>query len=154
MGHFPAYICENGHAVSIYSQTCSDRYCTFCGAKVISVCPSCGVTIRGRSSGDYSFLGSFAVPSYCPRCGKPYPWIQNAIQSAIYVLEEENRLTFDERQKMIDVLPDIVSETPKTQLASIRYQKIIALGGFVAEGLRDFVVNFGCDAFKNLIGLP
>ena len=154
MGHYPAFICENGHEISTFSRSCSDKYCKTCGAKVISSCPSCGATIKGRSDGDYGFLGSFGVPAYCPSCGKPYPWTSNAIQATIYMLEEEDRISYEDRQKMIEVLPDIISETPKTQLASIRYKRLVAIGGFVAEGLRDFAVNYACDLFRNFVDLP
>ena len=71
----------------------------------------------------------------------------------MYMLQESS-LPAADQEKLINSLPDMISETPRTQLASVRYKKAIAVGGFVAEGLRDFVVNFGSEAFKNLIGLP
>ena len=154
MRNYPAFICENGHVNSVYSFTCQDKFCTICGAKIISKCQNCNVTINGRPTGDFGFIGSYNAPAYCHNCGKPHPWTSKAIEAATYMVQEETRLSFDEQQKMIDILPDIVSETPKTQLASIRYKKIIALGGFIAEGLRDFAVSFACDAFRNYIGLP
>ena len=55
--------------------------------------------------------------------------------------------------KLIDSLPDMLTETPGTQLASIRYKRAVAIGGFIAEGLRDFAVSFGCEAFLKWAGL-
>lgn len=49
---------------------------------------------------------------------------------------------------LIDVLPDVVSETPKTQLAASRMKRALALGGWLAEGLREFLVAFGCELVK------
>ena len=70
------------------------------------------------------------------------------------MLKEEPGLTFDECQKLIDILPDVITETPKTQLAAIRIRKTIATAGkFVAEGLRKFVIDFGCEVLKKQLEL-
>ena len=57
------------------------------------------------------------------------------------------------QEKLIESLPDMLAETPRTQLAAVRYKKAAALGGFLAEGLRDFAVTFGCEAFLKWVGL-
>lgn len=153
MSHYPAFICENGHPISTCSGSQPDKFCQKCGARIISSCTNCGKTIRGIMRDDsYALFTKYAVPSYCPSCGKPYPWISNAIEATVCMLKESELSTADQ-DKLISSLPDILTETPQTQLASARYKKAIAIGGFIAEGLRDFVTNFACDAFKRCIGL-
>lgn len=154
MSYYPAFICENGHVVKSLSDSCSDKFCSICGARVIHKCPNCNAVIRGHSRETYGFLTEYTAPSYCIDCGKPYPWIVNAIEATALMLKEEPGLTFDECQKLIDILPDVITETPKTQLAAIRIRKTIATAGkFVAEGLRKFVIDFGCEVLKKQLEL-
>ena len=154
MAYFPAFICENGHPVSTTAYSCPDKYCSICGKAVISKCKNCGSTIRGDYDSQFGYIGEYEVPSYCPDCGKPYPWTIAAIEATMYMLEE-SELSSDEQRKLIDILPDVLAETPKTQLASIRFKKAMSnAGSFIAEGLRDFAVEFGCELFKKYLGLP
>lgn len=154
MSYYTGFICTNGHAVSTLSYSCSDKYCTKCGSPIVSRCDNCGTIIRGRYDGNYGFASNYKVPSYCHSCGNPYPWTSAAIEATIAMLEE-SELSFDDQEKIKSVLPDVITETPRTQLASIRFKKAMAAGGtFVAEGLRDFAVNFGCELLKKSLGLP
>lgn len=153
MSNYPAFICENGHEISSRKASCTDAFCSQCGARVINKCPECQCTIRGLSMESYGFIVDYDVPAYCRSCGKPYPWTVRSIESTVIMLQESD-LSFDDQQKLIDILPDALSETPKTQLASIRFQKAIAnAGNFVGEGLRQFAITFGCELFKNYLGL-
>lgn len=153
MGHYPAFICTNGHPISTSSANCKDKYCSLCGKPVISKCENCNTVIKGKYDGQFGTIADYKVPSYCPDCGKPYPWTKVAIEATVYMLEESD-LAPDEQKKLIEVIPDVFTETPKTQLASIRYKKAIAgAGNFVADGLREFAITFGCEMFKHHLGL-
>lgn len=153
MSYYTAFICENGHPVSTSSYSCSDKFCSKCGKPVVSSCSHCSQVIKGKYDGQLGTLADYKVPSYCPKCGKPYPWTSAAIEATAYMLEE-SELSAEDQKKLIDVLPDVLTETPKTQLASMRFKKAMsAAGSFVAEGLRDFAISFGCEVFKNYIGL-
>ena len=153
MSHYPAYICENGHEISSNSDACTEKFCSKCGAPIISKCPICDSIIRGKSRGDYGFMFDFSTPAYCSACGKPFPWTNTAIEATVNMLRESD-LSLDEQQKIIDVLPDAMTETPRTQLASVRFKKFIASAGeFVADGLRQFAISFGCEVFKSYLGL-
>lgn len=153
MGYYVAYICENGHPVSTTSNSCNDRFCSKCGSPVICQCKNCSDTIRGKYDGMYGTLADYIVPNYCRSCGKPYPWTVAAIEATVYMLEE-SELQADEREKLVEVLPDMIVETPKTQLATVRLQKTIAKAGeFAAEGLKQFAITFGCEYVKTRLGL-
>lgn len=58
------------------------------------------------------------------------------------------------QRKLIEILPDVISETPKTQLAAFRIQKAMtSCSKFLAEGLRQFAIDFGCELLKQKLGL-
>lgn len=154
MTHYPAFICEKGHVIESLSDSCADKYCTVCGARVISKCPNCGAILRGKSRDAYGYLEAYTAPAYCKDCGKPYPWTKIAIEATVLMLKEETGLADDERQKLIDVLPDVIAETPRTPLAATRIRKAISSAGrFVAEGIRQFVIDCGCEFLKKQLDL-
>lgn len=154
MSYYPAFICTNGHERSTMSYSCSDKYCTECGSPVISRCAECGAAIRGKYESDFAFASSYKIPSYCHRCGKPYPWTVAAIEATVAILRE-SELTFEEQEKIKSILPDVITETPKTQLAALRLKKAMSTAGsFVADGLKEFVISFGCEMLKKQLGLP
>lgn len=153
MSYFTAFICKNGHEISSTTYSCNDKFCTKCGSPIISKCPNCNTTIRGCYDSQFEYLVDYDVPAYCPACGKPYPWTAAAIEATMYMIQESDIQNTDQ-EKLIESLPDMIAETPKTQLAAVRYKKAAAVGGFIAEGLRDFAVNFACESFKHAVGLP
>ena len=152
-----AAICRNGHCIDSGLQYSSpdERFCEICGAEVIAVCPSCNTPIRGKyyAEGVLDFT-EFPVPSYCISCGKPFPWTQSAIDAATAIIEDADDLDAAQRDKLVEVLPDIIAETPKTRLASTRFMKAISgAGKFTAEALRQFAIDFGCELAKQQLGL-
>ncbi len=151
MNFYPAYICKNGHAISTSALSCDVEYCTECSAPVISACPNCQNMIRGHV---YGVSGYYKVPSYCHKCGHAFPWTEKAIQSAIALLAEDENLTADECNRLIEVLPDTIAETPGTQLAAARFKKALRfLGDIAADGIRQFIIDFGCELMKKHLGL-
>ena len=153
MSYYPAFICENGHEINTLSTSCSDSFCTKCGARIISKCPDCNGQIRGRLNDGFGFMVDYIVPSYCPHCGKPYPWTRAAIQSTIYLLEDAEEIPNEDRVRLIKVLPDVVAETPMTKAAAVRMRKVLdSAGELVSGGLKDFVVGCACETFKHLLG--
>ena len=153
MTYYPAFICENGHEISTLSNSCSDKYCSKCGSRIINRCPHCNGVIRGRPDESYGFITEFEVPTYCRSCGKPYPWTSAAIEATVHLLEASD-LTSVEQQDIVQILPDAISETPRTLLAAVRFKKALAsAGSFVAEGLRQFAIDFGCELLKKQLDL-
>lgn len=153
MRYYPAYICLKGHEISTTSDYCQNTHCIICGQQVIHKCEECHTEIDGRSRDPNDFNLYYDIPKYCGKCGKPYPWTKLAVESAISVIDE-SELAFNEKQKLIEILPDAIAETPRTQLAIIRLQKAISgAGSFIADGLRQFAIDFGCELLKDKLGL-
>ena len=147
-------ICKNGHCISSYGDQALDKHCETCGAEIITRCPECGTPIRGTPNVDESWLYQYNTPSFCWNCGNPFPWTESAIASASMLIEEEAKLSALEQGRLIESLPDIVSETPRTQIAVVRFKKaMVAAGKFTAEGLRQFAIDFGCELAKKQLGL-
>ena len=134
MGHYrTAQICQNGHCITDSIDAYPERgqpFCQKCGAKTITTCPSCNSRIRGDYyvEGFISLGSSFSVPAYCYNCGKPYPWTQAAIEAATELILEEENFSPEQQEKLVAVLPDIVAETPKTNLATTRFKKSTGCG--------------------------
>lgn len=160
MGYYrTAQICMNGHCITdsydAYPQY-GQNFCDQCGAPTITECPSCKAKIRG----DYyeegvCVLGSFfKSPAYCHQCGAPYPWTQTALDAAADLIKEDEELPAEQQELLLASLPDIIAETPRTNLAAVRVKKaLLTAGKFTAEALRQFAIDFGCELAKKQLGL-
>ena len=160
MGYYQkAEICLNGHLISANSSTINhEEFCSSCGKKTITSCPNCNSMIRGWYKMEdvviFHKKEDFKIPSYCHSCGEPYPWTTNAIKVAELLIAEEEQVSQEEIDKMIEVLSDIIVETPKTQLATVRIKKFISKSSsFVADGLRQFIIDFGCEYVLRSMGM-
>lgn len=150
------HICKNGDVIFARAPISAPEFCEKCGEKMLDSCPSCHAKIMEWDFGGFPFLGNpdYERASYCRNCGKPYPWTEAAIEAASMLMEEDDELTAEIREKTIEVLPDIVRETPKTSLAVVRLKKaFVDAGKFTADGLRQFAIDFGCEFAKKQLGL-
>jgi len=99
-------------------------------------------------------IPSYERASYCKHCGKPYPWTETALETATELIEEEETLDPVQRDKLVSSLPDLIAETPKTQVAVVRVKKFLASAGkFTADAIRQFVIDFGCELAKQQLGI-
>lgn len=149
-----ASICKNGHVVSKYNAN-SQRHCSKCGAEVVSLCSHCNQPIRGLFVSDIVIVGNrpYTRPDYCYNCGKPYPWTESALQSTALLLQEEEELSEQLKESLVESLPDIITETPATNLAVVRVKKCFASAGkFTVDAVRQFVIDFGCELAKKSLG--
>lgn len=150
-----ASICENGHVISKYDANLH-KHCTICGAKVISHCPSCNHKINGLLELDYAYFGNrpYTRPDYCHSCGSPYPWTTAALEATKLLIAEEEGFSEQQKASLVEVLPDVIVETPKTNLAVVRLKKGLASAGkFTADAIRQFAIDFGCEFAKKSLGL-
>lgn len=156
MSNFYAKICQNGHVLIECTRLSKEEFCEMCGAKMLSKCPHCETPIKEWHYTGVTVLGTpkYERPLYCKSCGKPYPWTKAALEATTLIIQEDNELSELERKNLEDSLPDIISETPKTKVASIRIKKaLITAGEFTVETIRQFVIDFGCELAKKSLGL-
>ena len=156
--YYNAVVCTNGHVLSRYHEPGEkvDNFCQQCGGKTILSCSNCGTAIRGHAVDGIITLSAKPPkpPAYCPVCGNPYPWTEKASLALIQTLREEDELETKVIDNIERSLPDVISETPATGLAAARFRKaLLAVGTFTAEAAKDFIVNFGCEAIKNILGV-
>lgn len=120
--HCAAHICIRGHVQQCDGTPSLVKHCPKCGATCINACPDCGEPIRGVQR--YSPTTRYARPNFCPRCGRPYPWMAFMLRTARELLERENKLSPDERNNLLEDLQYALSD-PKAELFAVK-QKLIA----------------------------
>jgi hypothetical protein len=151
-----AQICTNGHLITASSKEEPElmrNFCKRCGSQTITTCQHCNSEITGYET-EYGALLGYDVPHYCPDCGKPYPWTEKSINTITLLIKEEANFSTEEAANLTNSLPDIVTETPATQLAVLRFKKAVCSAGkFTADSLRQFTIDFGCELAKKSLGL-
>jgi hypothetical protein len=155
-----AQICLNGHTVNSMARSnvvANQKFCDTCGAATIITCQACGRSIRGYYH-DFGFrLGrvefdDYVVPSFCHTCGKSYPWIQAKLGAAQELADELDGLSQDEKDVLKKSLDDIIKDTPRTELASLRFKKLAGKASREgAEGLKNILIGVATEAAKKLI---
>src|SRR4029453_17465682 len=142
--HDVALICLNGHVINDCALTAPELnqdHCDKCGEPTRTKCISCGWEIRGRFMGGPTILlGQFSAPSYCSKCGHPYPWTERRLRAAKELADEFNELDDDDRKKLKESIDDLVKDSPATQLAGTRVKKILAKLGKGSAGARKSVI--------------
>lgn len=130
MGHYDtAQICKNGHITTGYYDEYPEwrkAFCDHCGAATVTTCDGCGKKIRGDYVSDMRLPGpEYFAPSYCPHCGKPYPWTVAKIQAAKELFEELEGIDANERLILGQSLDNLLTDTPKTEIAGLRFKMIM-----------------------------
>jgi hypothetical protein len=149
-----AQVCLNGHVRSWDirgDQGRGEKFCTECGAETIESCSRCNAPLRGMDweSDVVSFVDKFSA--YCHACGLPYPWTASRLEAAAELLKE-SELSQSEQTQLIAVLPDLAANTTKTQVAVVRYQRLIKNAGkAIQSGMRDILVDVASEAVKKAI---
>lgn len=155
-GYDTAQICRNGHRITSRAHTEPQHraaYCKQCGAATMTECDRCTTPIRGfYHSGDIVNFGMGEVPAFCLGCGEPYPWTENAIKVAQELAAELDGLNREERAQLKETIPDLVRDTPRTQLAVLRFQKLLTKAKpQAAEALKEVVVGVAVETVKRII---
>lgn len=160
MGYYKnAQICLCGHVITDNIGDHPERgekFCNLCGAETITNCLNCNVSIRG----DYHVDGVICLggektkaPLYCYNCGNPFPWTEDAMEAARMIIDEEDKLKSDEKEKLKMSLQDLIADTPRTSLAVVRLKKaLLCVGNITKDALIKFVVSFCCEAVKSQLG--
>ncbi|MFL0441339.1 DUF2321 domain-containing protein [Enterococcus pernyi] len=150
-------VCINGHQISILSTNNSDpqpdEYCEKCGSKVITTCQTCKTPILGHESVDGVFgMFSIPVPNYCRHCSNPYPWTSLILESAIELLALDENLPDSDKALIKAAIPDLLVDTPKTQLAEAKFKKGFSNASkLVKDSLYNLLVDVLSESVKKTI---
>ena len=150
MGYYcNASVCLNGHTVTQDLSISSTRlaFCKKCGAKSIVRCPNCSAPIHGpyETPGVIAIGFSYHPPAYCHSCGSAYPWTASALEAMREIILEDEDLSADEKDRLNQSLPDLIVETPKTDLAIMRAKKFaMRATSAVGSALLSFITEHGC----------
>jgi len=110
---------------------------TKCGAQCINVCLNCMAPIRGKEK--YS-AAIYECPSFCHRCGHPYPWMDDKLRTAHDLLFHDDQLTYEERKELWGLLRYVMS-SPKAELAPAKSKLIAIKIQKAAAPIKDFVTD-------------
>ena len=149
-------VCMNGHWYISKCLLQGERYCEKCGQKIIDRCPSCGAFIKELGYTNIVSVGfpEYELAAYCQKCSKAYPWTQSALDATAEIILAERQLSDSDKKKLIASLPDIISDTPRTELAAMRLTSAAASAGkFTANALLQFAINFGGSVALKVLGL-
>lgn len=132
--------------------------CPECGTAVSNKCVHCKKYIRGG----YEAVISTRDPNpgnFCWNCGEPYPWTrvrQEALEQTLVELQESfpHELPDHLLQQLRESVPDILDETPKSDVAVLRFnkakQKLGDAGGAILVGV---LTNVATEAVLRKLGL-
>jgi len=141
-------VCENGHQITGCYNFCPDerkKFCQECGAATIIACPTCNEKIQGvrievsqswvdaGRGGSKMFPGRpVDVPSYCSKCGNPYPWTENKIVAAVQIFAEFGDIDEEEKRTIEQDIKNIAKDIPQTKPSAMRIKRILEKCGKVA----------------------
>lgn len=152
--YYARQTCLNGHVISnwIGASFGSDaKYCGSCGEKAIIECPSCNTPQRGNSKDSVGY-GSKVPLSYCPNCGRPYPWTERKIAATAEMVKEEEHLSEEDKELLASSLFDLASDTPRTALAATRFKRIVGkAGGVFKAAMYKFLVDCASETAKKIV---
>lgn len=165
-----AQVCLNGHMVNDATQSrpqLSKRFCPDCGAETITQCRRCSQPIQGALHSTSTVGGSAylrtppttrqwitraGVRSYCHACGKPYPWTSARIDAAKALARELDELSDADKLMLQSSIDDLVTDSPRTTVAVVRFKKLGAkMGKQATDALRDILVDVMSEAAKKQI---
>ena len=148
-----AQVCLSGHRITDMYETRPEHrqeFCTTCGQKTIIACANCGAKLRGQlRDDDWAGLRRYSLPAYCRACGKPYPWTEAGLRAARELADELDELSAHEREQLKLSLEDLVSDSPRSGLAVVRFKKLVAKAGQeAAQAMKQILVSLVTEAVR------
>jgi len=143
-----AQICLRGHVHSVDgTRFKEDEHCPRCGDICINRCQNCKAPIRGA----IVHTRDFTLPLHCYHCGRPYPWMEDRVQTAQELLHHDEKLTLEDREKLWGLLQYVMSD-PKSDMAPAK-KKLFEIGIAKAlpatrEFFLDFMAKLGAEMMK------
>ena len=132
-------VCENGHQITgcykgdkladiLNGKKKPMEFCQKCGAATMVACSSCDNEIQGDklkdNYGTWDTIKRATVPSYCRNCGKPYPWTDNKIVTAIQMFAEFGNLDEEEKETIEQDINNIAKDIPQSELSAMRIKRL------------------------------
>ncbi len=151
-----AQICLNGHLINdlvLARPELNKNFCDKCGAATITTCQKCNAEIPGERLPVSGFLRTrILVPAFCSNCGTSYPWTEKGLEAARELIRELEGLSEDEKAILAKDLDDIITDTPKTKVAAVRWKKALSkVGKETAHALRDILVDIASETAKKAL---
>lgn len=149
-------ICMNGHQITDFYELSINpnppEYCEKCGEEVIATCLKCSKPILGRYITGYSIGRVSPIPNYCRYCSSPYPWTELIINTTDELISLDEELNESDKTLIKDSIPDLLVDTPKTNLAVAKFKKGFAsASGIVKDSLRELLVDVISETAKKTI---
>ena len=137
--YFTAQICTRGHVVDAFGSP-RIKYCSECGAIVITCCSKCSTKLHGHHVTSLPTSG-ITVPSFCAVCGHPFPWMEDKLNTARELLYHVEDLSIDEKNELWELLSYVLSgdsELLKAKEILFR-EKLKKAGKRVSGEVKDFI---------------
>ena len=135
-----AQICLRGHVLNV-NGTDFERgeHCPKCGEASIDACQHCKVAIRGGEI--YASTTDYKLPYFCHKCGRPYPWMADRLSTAKELLDHDDKLSLEDREKLWGLLQYVMSD-PKSDMVPAK-RKLFDIGlGKALPATREFFLDF------------
>ena len=83
------------------------------------------------------------VPAFCHQCGSPYPWTETRLKAFQQIVDSLDDISPELKERLKNSFPDIVCETPKTELAAIVVDSVLKQSKvFAAAALKEWIKNY------------
>jgi hypothetical protein len=149
-------VCQNGHVITTAAEQMPAQaaaFCTDCGAATLTACPNCQARIPGMDW-DSGFLSvrDPVAPNNCRSCGVAYPWRQDAIASAIEIVQMD--MDSDDRLSAAILVEQVVIDTPRTEVSVLKLRRLLAKLGKPAYDVAIKVISdVASETAKKSLGL-
>jgi len=150
--YYSGLACQNGHAISSGVELgFSSNHCEDCGAAAVASCQNCKTSLRGSYKSGLS-TSKWCPPAFCHGCGAPFPWTLAKIGAVRELTDAIDELTAHERNQLLEFLPHILADTPRTEPAAFKAAAIIGrITGPGKKVLYDLLINLAADGAKRVL---
>lgn len=116
-------ICLGGDIYSYYEAVrLPANFCNLCGKRLLAACENCDAILPHPI-----YVNRVLVPpSFCTNCGKPFPWTAARLDAANEALDMIEGFSDDDRDSVRKNISDVIQETPRTEVAATKIQRILS----------------------------